>query len=280
MRRNHASILVVILALVLSSTLLLAGCGGGSDNNSKPEPASELAPEQEPEQAHEHVWTEATFWEPKTCSECGQTEGSPLTPALEACPLQYIEVGDAYHLTTVCSFDLSKTTVGQLKVINYRVVEAEGDFKLRDGYEWRIVRFISEFSDENANDYGYFTPANVIDYYLGEGYPDYPPEIVTGESGVEYERVEYPVTITGQSYRCECLMRVYASEWRDTTSFYDMEYAISVPAGYDGLVMAFFNAKYITDDAGNILEDSLSYGDLLPLDGILADTDSLFFRLT
>lgn len=27
---------------------------------------------------HEHTWEEATCTEPKTCSECGETEGSPL----------------------------------------------------------------------------------------------------------------------------------------------------------------------------------------------------------
>ena len=27
---------------------------------------------------HKHVWTEATCTEPKTCAECGKTEGDPL----------------------------------------------------------------------------------------------------------------------------------------------------------------------------------------------------------
>ena len=27
---------------------------------------------------HEHTWVEATCTEPKTCSECGETEGEPL----------------------------------------------------------------------------------------------------------------------------------------------------------------------------------------------------------
>lgn len=27
---------------------------------------------------HEHTWSEATCTEPKTCSECGETEGEPL----------------------------------------------------------------------------------------------------------------------------------------------------------------------------------------------------------
>ena len=29
---------------------------------------------------HEHTWREATYTEPRTCEECGATEGSPLTP--------------------------------------------------------------------------------------------------------------------------------------------------------------------------------------------------------
>lgn len=30
--------------------------------------------------SHEHSWKEATYTEPKTCSECGATEGNPLDP--------------------------------------------------------------------------------------------------------------------------------------------------------------------------------------------------------
>ena len=32
---------------------------------------------------HEHTWSEATCTEPKTCSECGETEGEPLQADFE-----------------------------------------------------------------------------------------------------------------------------------------------------------------------------------------------------
>ena len=45
----------IITALIFSALLtVLTGCG------------------------HEHKWTEATCTEPKTCTECGKTEGEPL----------------------------------------------------------------------------------------------------------------------------------------------------------------------------------------------------------
>ena len=45
----------IITALIFSTLLtVLTGCG------------------------HEHKWTEATCTEPKTCTECGKTEGEPL----------------------------------------------------------------------------------------------------------------------------------------------------------------------------------------------------------
>ncbi len=45
-----------LLALMLALSMVFALCGCG----------------------HEHTWTEATCTEPKTCSECGETEGEPL----------------------------------------------------------------------------------------------------------------------------------------------------------------------------------------------------------
>lgn len=50
MKRNK---IVLVLMLLTLSSFLLSGCG------------------------HTHVWNEATCTEPKTCSECGKTEGEP-----------------------------------------------------------------------------------------------------------------------------------------------------------------------------------------------------------
>lgn len=45
---------ITVIILFLLTTGILSGCG------------------------HQHVWQEATCTEPKTCTECGETEGSPL----------------------------------------------------------------------------------------------------------------------------------------------------------------------------------------------------------
>ena len=71
--------LLVISALMLT---LATGCG----NNVAPadEPVTDTAAEEtaEPvvaeEPVHEHTWTEATCTQPRTCTECGATEGDVL----------------------------------------------------------------------------------------------------------------------------------------------------------------------------------------------------------
>lgn len=76
MRRK---LVTVILAAAMSASLL-AGCGSaGTGNNSDTEGETESAEASENAEAEcEHEWVDATCQEPKHCSKCGETEGTPL----------------------------------------------------------------------------------------------------------------------------------------------------------------------------------------------------------
>lgn len=62
MRKNFTLRSLLCLALASAMLLPLAGCG----------------------KKHEHTWQDATCTEPKTCTECGETEGEPLGHDWEA----------------------------------------------------------------------------------------------------------------------------------------------------------------------------------------------------
>ena len=174
------------------------------------QPTAEPTAEPAAEPVHEHTWAEATCTEPRTCTECGETEGEPLghdlqpadywspgiclrcgvelapvlTPDFELRDLSVnMELGETASYVTVCGPDSPESvTVGKATVTRYDIMASGEDVESipgktwtlpeKDGYEWRIFSIEIVFSDENAQQYGMNIKTAYTDYYVIEPWVD------------------------------------------------------------------------------------------------------------
>ena len=77
-----------------------------------------------PTTQHVHSWTEATPYEPKTCTVCGATEGEKLQPEFEKYGIECnLEVGKSYEYKTHCVQDETLQTKGTLTVKSFEIFQ-------------------------------------------------------------------------------------------------------------------------------------------------------------
>ena len=176
-----------------------------------------------PTTQHVHSWTEATPYEPKTCTVCGATEGEKLQPEFEKYGIECnLEVGKSYEYKTHCVQDETLQTKGTLTVKSFEIFDADATHAPKDGYEWRVVKMEVSFRDLNAYDKGFLYALASEDYY-----------------GIVNREV-LTANLTG---------------WNDFgVNMLRIEYAVHVPKGYDGAV---FGLLYPTDRAdGQLIFDT------------------------
>lgn len=209
-----------------------------------------------------HSWEDATYDAPRTCSVCRETEGSALTPSFEEHGLTInVKEDTVYDYVSVCYLDPSKETVGHLIISDYQIVKdySDLDLEVRKGYEWRTFRTTISFDDDNANNYGPRVRLQVVNYYDIEGWED----------SYNYDNAingqYFTANYHGTDYECCCIIRDQSPGWIDDTYTNIFDFYISVPIGYDGVVLAFFNKQPSQE------EDTYIYN--------LANEETLFFRL-
>lgn len=243
---------------------------------------------------HEHTWTDATCTQPKTCSECGETEGEPLghtfapatyqqpatctvCGATEGDPLppafeemgvqgQFMELGQTYNYLTLCYDNPTVKTNCEVTVTDYQVIDSDENHPAKEGYEWRIANFDVHVYDTNSQAFGYQIKWFPVDYY------DF---VSVADSAVSTDTVDpvlgtlttFTVNINGQDYPCERYTTSSSTGWNETGDSLNIyrEYDFLVPKGYDGAVVALCNAANVTQEDMYINE--------------IADEDSLLFRL-
>lgn len=246
---------------------------------------------------HEHTWADATCTAPRTCTECGETEGEALEHTLseanyqqpvtcEVCgqkvgePLQadfekygltekFIELDKEYDCVIACD-DMQHTTNAKVIFSNYQTIasgvpENFGNFKIntelpeKEGYEYKIVDITINLSDENAIKYGAYIDPYLEDYYDDAGFND---SWIYEDDGW----ITFTVNWNGNDYT-EC--RVFGiSEWitnADKTYSYNATEIVRVPVGYDGFVIAVLNNLNEAQEGQYIYD--------------LDNTDTLFVRL-
>ena len=153
---------------------------------------------------------------------------------------------------TGCLLDISKTTVGQITLSNLRIIESDETHEAKEGWEWRIVNILCEFNDDNYLEYGALAGNFETDYY-----------------SFDLNQFTRPSSdpILVNYYGEEILIELKIEMLQNGA----VEAAYLVPAGYDGLMLAFFNsANYIGLHHGADRSVMLSK---------LIDEDTLFFRL-
>ena len=228
---------------------------------------------------HVHVWTEADCEIPKTCVDCGETEGAALghdaldanyqdpsvcnrcglelAPVLQADMEKYgftefMEVGVTYDYHTVCNYNREKTTVAEVTVNRYEIFDSAEGYPAKEGYEWRIVEMQALFHEHNAKSYGSMTATNYEDYYTIELHDD------TGVYDEETEIETYSVCYHGEIM--EATERI-VSNWSGwhyeggrKVDIRTVTWEFCVPKGYDGAVAGFRNAAVEWED-GTYLYD-------------------------
>lgn len=263
---------IAVLILSLCLALSLAACGGDTntpspsgaqsappENSQTEPPASSESEPSEPE--CEHDWTEANYQAPKTCTLCGETEGSPLTPAFEENGYTInMDVGTAYDYTTLCYDNPSVSTTGKVTITDYKVIESDETHEAKEGYEWRVFNAYVEFGDDNALEYGRMFRAVETDYYSGEFYDFYTNTEFYAESDDDVFTINY----NGETSECMARSEKLESGWKESVDVYSFEHSVLVPVGYDGYVIAFYNATHGTEI--DVLAD-------------IVDEGTLFFRL-
>ena len=244
------------------------------------------------EDAKEHVWAEATCFTPKTCSECGETEGDRLphefteatyqSPATcKVCGTTDGEMlqGDFDKHGLICSAELDKeypyTTLtyrnkdisvnGTVLFSNYRIFESDEEHEGVEGYEWKSVDVTFTYAEDNAWDYGTTSSPFTTDFY------NIVPKNVSGANknesnvGVIDENDTYTINFNGIDYT-ECLNEDHAlvMEWNDRVYTCKIQVSFRVPIGYDGSIVGVISdGRY--NDGDYIYE--------------VADENTLFFRL-
>lgn len=303
-------LLTTILAMLMVLSMLTA-CGQ-TPAETKPaevaeQPAAETdVPPAEEVAEHEHTWIEATCTEPKTCSECGETEGEPLghfateadywTPSVcEVCGVELgpvltpdfvtyglddermMQLGETYDYTTVTYDDPDMPTVGKVTVDSYEIIPSAEDYdtgldtawnlEAKEGYEWRVVKMSVVFGDEAAQAKGMNWNTCCEDYYDIVSHDNSMVPIEDADAAKEAVRT-YTVTYNGEEYECAYYGITALLGWDLTTRTNTLVYcvAVQVPIGYDGFVVGLMNSATAKWDEGVYIYD-------------LADADTLFFRM-
>ena len=256
---------IISLLLVAAMALTLCACG------------------------HEHIWTPATCTEPKTCAECGETEGEalghvfkdathfaapecavcgavegePLAPDFETYGFNVINISEipvSQYLDSTIKYKTSTyrssySTTASVNLYSYEVFDSDATHEAKEGYEWHCATFRLLFSDYDYRNSGFRTKALLTDYY------DIP---ATEDSYVQFKdgSTIFSTYIDGIEYPCECMVSSNVAE-QGTVQFDEKhtlnqasvvtwQFDCQIPVGYDGVVLCFINPKNL--DGGSISE--------------------------
>ena len=147
-----------LISLLLIAAMALTLCACGHQHTwveatcTEPKTCSECG-ETEGE-ALGHQFSEATYWAAPTCSVCGAVEGEPLTPAFEAQGFTAIGIEDVpapqvsrasgvsglFYRT--CAYNIPEEEVrGYIRLKDQQSFASDENHPAKDGYEWHTATF-------------------------------------------------------------------------------------------------------------------------------------------
>lgn len=179
-----------------------------------------------------HIWTDATYQTAAVCTVCGG-EGEPLPSYFSENGLTVNAVtGQEADYTTNTYMMPELDTTGKLTASNFRIFESDNAHKASNGYEWRAVDFTATFSDGNSGQYGTNFTCCRADYYLDHQLK---------EAGDKPET--FTVNFNGTEYDCVCTFENVGWTLTDSSNVFHVSCYAQVPAGYDGVVLAFYHSS-------------------------------------
>ena len=225
----------LFLALLMICLSLLFACAK-NDNLAIPRPS--ISPT--PEAADEHIWVPANYQEPETCSHCDETRGEKLTPVFEELRAKVnMEEKEVYDIQAICA-DRESFSTGVVSILGYYIDDGdEGDetYWPEEGYEYRKVFGSWRLSDDNAKTIGAQMRTGLLDYYSGR---------------VFFEQDHGFINYYGEEIECRIIEKTLNFEWYEDTFLYEFEFTVHVPKGYDGFVLALYDAKLGTATVNDI----------------------------
>jgi hypothetical protein len=195
-----------------------------------------------------HDWQEANYQESKICMECGATEGEPIPPKFSSLGFELSEVG-VVHTYKSCYEDQSDAT-SSATVKGVRVIPGDDYYEPKEGCEWIIATCVVEVAE---NPKMFQIGIERTDFYCYDLNTKFP-------------------TRTVNYYGADCEIENKTKILQSTSTIMEFEAGYLVPAGYDGVILAFFN------DRNNMVIDYTNPDTVVIFDDIL-DGDTLFFRL-
>lgn len=159
---------------------------------------------------------------------------------------EFMEEGETYPYTTICSNDQSKLTTGEATVIAYEIFASADGYPEKEGYEWRVATMEVRFFDENAQTYGPYAFSRYEDYYCVKLHDD--TDVEQDESDA-YECYTQTRIYCGQEVETCVRISDSWSDWVTDASgnyacYYNIEFAFQVPEGYDGAVAVLADGSY------------------------------------
>lgn len=209
-----------------------------------------------------HTWLDATCTSAKVCSVCAATEGQPLdhiwegeatlytAPFCTVCgtagdplPGYFVknglsvnirpELAAAYVTNTYVRPDLD--TTGMFLASEVQIFESDATHRSKKGYEWRRVDVTITFNDNHSGLYGANVTCARADFYQDQ------------ELNQARKQDRFAVTYQGKEYRCLATYENVGFYYSDNSNVFQMTCYAQVPAGYDGVVLAFCHGSIDID---------------------------------
>ena len=198
---------------------------------------------------HKHVYKEADYKNPATCTVCGQTTGERLLAYFESHGIEPAmkKLNQEYDYRTGLYDEdgIFHACKGTLTVLSDEVSD-QNPFATAlstDGtYEIRTVEMKMVMADANSNDYGF-------DYhYLLTSYNDPDGLAASFHYSEEKGANTFSVLHDGRLWNdCRMLVTVTNDEWQQAEPFWQktvtLRWQLAIPQGYDGLLVGLRSAE-------------------------------------
>ena len=217
---------------------------------------------------NEHEWTAANYQQASACVNCGEIDGTVLTPNFLNLGYRInTTAGRPYAYKTITNLDETITTTGSAVLLYIDIFESDTDYDAKPGYEYIRARVMITFDDENAETNGYQYMTGQLDFYgmdpdeFPVSYDDLKDSDITG-----FKTADRMLNYYGEDHKYYLKYELVQNEWIGNIAYLVREYMYLIPAGYDGIVIYLSNAGIWTQDENRTIRDNF-------------DKDTLFFRL-
>ena len=225
-----------------------------------------------------HEFEGGNFQEATICVLCG-AEGEPVTPGAVSSRLRLDKViGTAYQYDTLTCMEIIVYMGGEITLLTVEVASKWGNYEAPEGYEFIVAEFDAAFMNFLAYELGVDLIVGLLDYYSFDPSGELAkPEGVEAMWAILGPTVDLEVikkedrgVISGDgliNYYGEdiefMLFTAIDYNWGRDGSSFDLTYAVQVPIGYDGIVIAFIDSQKLEDNEDGPAGDYIDRNTLL-----------------